>query len=180
MVIATQNPVEMEGTYELPEAQKDRFMLKYTMELLDFDEEVAVLDRFDEAPELGPNDIEQVVALEDLLDAREMVRDVYVADAVKEFVVRVVTATRESSDVAHGGSTRASLALLNGGKARAAIHGRDFVTPEDVLALAEPTLQHRLLLTTDADVSGRGVTEVLDAAVESVAVPEMKATEPTV
>lgn len=180
MVIATQNPVEMEGTYELPEAQKDRFMLKYTMDLLDFDDEVSVLDRFDKSPELGPGNIEQVVSAEELLDARETVRNVYVVDEVKEFIVRVVAATRESADVAHGGSTRASLALLNGGKARAAIQGRDFVTPEDVLALVEPTLQHRLLLTTDADVSGRSVTEVLDAAIESVAVPELEAAELTV
>jgi MoxR-like ATPase len=180
MVVATQNPIEMEGTYELPEAQKDRFMLKYTMELLDFDDEKAVLDRFDDAPELSPADVEQVVSAAEILEARDAVQDVHVTDEVKEFLLGLVQATRESPSIAHGASTRASLALMNASKAQAAIRGRDFVTPDDVLDLAGPALQHRLLLTTDADVNGTTVADALDQAVSSVPTPEVDPASPPV
>jgi MoxR-like ATPase len=175
LVVATQNPIEMEGTYELPEAQKDRFTLKYEMELLTPDRERDVLDRFDDDPELGPSDIEQTVSVEELIDARTTVDEVHVDGAVKQYLLDVITATRESEDIEHGASTRASLALMNASKARAAIHGREYVTPEDLLELSTPTLRHRLLLTTDAEVSGRSVLSVLEDIVSSVPVPEVEA-----
>jgi MoxR-like ATPase len=178
IVVATQNPIEMEGTYELPEAQKDRFMLKYEMDLLDADLERAVIDRFDTAPELGPGDVEQVVTLGKVMEAREAVANVYVSDTVKDFLLEIIRASRESPDVSHGASTRATLALLNASKARAAIHGRDYVVPADVVELARPALQHRLILTTDADVSGRSASTVLEEFVDSVPVPEVEAAQP--
>jgi len=173
MVIATQNPIEMEGVYELPEAQRDRFQFRYRMDLLDRQDERRVVDRFDGQPGLGPDEIEQVVTLDELQQAQRAVDEVYVADVVKDFLIDIVAATRASEEMAHGASTRATLMLLRGTKARAAIHGRDYVIPDDVLALAEPALAHRLVLDTEADLSGRTTEGVLTDIIASVDVPEV-------
>jgi MoxR-like ATPase len=173
MVIATQNPIEMEGVYELPEAQRDRFQFRYQMDLLDRQDERRVVDRFDGQPGLGPDEIEQVVTLDELQQAQRAVDEVYVAGVVKDFLIDIVAATRASEEMAHGASTRATLMLLRGTKARAAIHGRDYVIPDDVLALAEPALAHRLVLDTEADLSGRTTEGVLTDIVASVDVPEV-------
>ena len=173
MVIATQNPIEMEGVYELPEAQRDRFQFRYRMDLLDRQDERRVVDRFDGQPGLGPDEIEQVVTLDELQQAQRAVDEVYVAGVVKDFLIDIVAATRASEEMAHGASTRATLMLLRGTKARAAIHGRDYVIPDDVLALAEPALAHRLVLDTEADLSGRTTEGVLTDIIASVDVPEV-------
>ena len=173
MVIATQNPIEMEGVYELPEAQRDRFQFRYRMDLLDRQDERRVVDRFDDHPGLGPDEIEQVITPDELQEAQRAVDEVYVADVVKDFLIDIVAATRASEEMAHGASTRATLMLLRGTKARAAIHGRDYVIPDDVLALAEPALAHRLVLDTEADLSGRTTEGVLTDIIASVDVPEV-------
>jgi MoxR-like ATPase len=178
MLIATQNPIEMEGVYELPEAQRDRFQFRYRMDLLDREDERRVVDRFDESPDLGPADLEQVVTPEELDAAQQVVDDVYVAGRVKEYLIDVVLATRRSEEVAHGASTRATLMLLRGAKAYAAIRGRDYVIPDDVIALVEPALAHRLVLDTEADIAGRMPEEVLEDAVESVDLPEAEFDDP--
>jgi MoxR-like ATPase len=170
-VIATQNPIEFEGTFTLPEAQRDRFQFKLTVDLPTRENESAILDRFDSDPDLGPDSVEQVVTPEDLRDARETVTDVHVARPVKEYILDLVGATRESPDVAHGASPRASLAFLNTGKAQAAIEGREYVIPDDVKALAEPILAHRLVLSTDAELSDVGPRQVVRDVVDSVAPP---------
>jgi MoxR-like ATPase len=175
LVIATQNPIEMEGTFTLPEAQRDRFQFKLTVDLPDRADEHEVLDRFDATPALGPDAVQQVVEPADLVSAREAVADVYVADAVKEYVLDLVAATRESPDVEHGASPRASLAFLNAGKARAAIRGREYVIPDDVKALAVPILVHRLVLSTDAELSDVSAAEVVASVVESVPPPSSEA-----
>lgn len=172
IVVATQNPIEMEGVYELPEAQRDRFQFRYTMGLPDKTNERRVVDRFDTNPDLGIEAVEQVVTLEELFAAQETVADVYVSDAVKGYLIDVVDATRSSEDIEHGASTRATLMLLRGAKARAAIQGREYVIPDDVLVLAEPALAHRLVLSTGADLSGRSAGEVLAEVVSSVDLPE--------
>ncbi|MDS0295312.1 AAA family ATPase [Halogeometricum luteum] len=174
MVVATQNPIEMEGTYELPEAQRDRFQLKYQMDLLDREDEREFLDRFHDTPGLGPDTVEQVVSVDDLIDAREAVTKVFVSDAVREFLLDIVTATRSSPDIEHGASTRASLSLLTASKARAAIHGRNYVLPDDVLTLVEPALTHRLVLSADAQLSDRSVDEIIGEILEEVDTPEAK------
>lgn len=179
IVVATQNPIEMEGTYELPEAQKDRFMLKYEIELLPADLEKQVLDRFDSDPELSSADIDQVITEEQLTNAREDVREVHISDTVKQYLLNVVHATRDADNVAHGASTRASLALMNASKAYAAIHGRDYVTPEDVLDLAVTVLQHRLVLTTEAEMSEQPVSSILEELISSVPVPEAEPPDAT-
>lgn len=171
MLIATQNPIEMEGTFELPEAQRDRFQLKLTAALPDRQGGREMLDRFDTDPELGPEDIEQVVSTEELLAARQVVSNVYVDAKIKEYILDIVEATRTNPNVEHGASPRAALAFLNTAKARAAINGREYVIPDDVKTLAESVLVHRLVLNADASLSDVSVTEVLDEVKESVEPP---------
>ncbi|WP_101297057.1 AAA family ATPase [Halegenticoccus soli] len=172
MVIATQNPIEMEGTFELPEAQRDRFQFKLTVDLPTFDEEHELLNRFDANPNLGPDDVTQMVHPEDVLQARQAVTRVHVDEKVKEYILDVVAATRESPAVEYGASPRATLAFLNAGKARAAIRGREYVIPDDVKSLAEKILAHRLVLTADAELSGQSVSEVVAEVVDGIEPPE--------
>jgi MoxR-like ATPase len=172
LLVATQNPIEMEGTFVLPEAQRDRFQLKLTMDIPERATERRLLDRYDDDPRLADRTISRVVSPEDLLDARETVTDVHVAPEVKEYILDVVAATRTHSSVEHGASPRASIAFLKTGKARAAINGRDYVIPDDVKALAEPVLLHRLLLNADAEIGGVDSSEVVAEVIESVETPD--------
>ena len=173
MVVATQNPIEMEGVFELPEAQRDRFQLKLTIDLPDRADEREILERFDADPSLGPTDVSQVVDVDALLAARKRVRDVHVAAPVKEYVLDVVVATRDHPDVVHGASPRATLAFLDAGKARAAIRGRGYAIPDDVKALARSILVHRLVLSTDAELSDVRPADVVEDVLEAVEPPGM-------
>lgn len=171
LLVATQNPIEMEGTFTLPEAQRDRFQQKLTMGLPERGAERALLDRFDGEPSLGPDTVEQVVTAEDILAARRAVADVHVASEVKEYVLELVAGTRTHGSVEHGASPRASLAFLRGGKARAAIHDREYVIPDDIKALAGSILEHRLVLSTDAEISGVNAGSVIEEVLEDVSPP---------
>ena len=176
LVVATQNPIEMQGVFDLPEAQRDRFRLKLSMDLPERDVERAILDRFDADPTLGPGAVEPVIAADDLLAARSAVEAVHVAPAVKEYTLDLVRASRDHPDVAHGASPRASLSFLDAGKARAAIRGRSYVVPDDVKTLADAVLCHRLVLSTEADLDGVVADDVVADLVASVAPPESDAT----
>lgn len=178
MVIATQNPIEMEGTFELPEAQRDRFQFKLTVDMPDRDEERELLTRFDGDPELGPEDVSQVVDEAEILAARETVADVYVDDSVKEYILDLSAATRDSAEVEYGASPRATLAFLNASKARAAIQGRDYVIPDDVKELARPILRHRLVMETDAELSDVTPDDIVDDVLNSVVPPGGEASPP--
>ncbi|OAQ54156.1 hypothetical protein HTG_01085 [Natrinema mahii] len=171
MVVATQNPIESEGVFQLPEAQRDRFQFKLTLDLPSRSDERELLDRFDENPDLGPEEVDQVVDPEQFGAARETVQTVHVAPAVKEYALDLVAATRDHADVAHGASPRATLAFLNGAKARAAIHGRDYAIPDDVKSMAEPVLRHRLVLNTDADLSDVDPAAVVADIVDAIEPP---------
>ncbi|PSQ46443.1 magnesium chelatase [Halobacteriales archaeon SW_7_65_23] len=175
IVIATQNPIEMEGTFTLPEAQRDRFQLKLTIDLPERAEEGKLLDRFDDESDLGPRSVERVVTEEELLDARDAVADVYVDDRIKEYIIDVVEATRGRSDVEYGASPRASLAFLDTTKARAAIRGREYVIPDDVKALAEPILAHRIVRSTEAELSDVSHTDIVADVLDSVEPPSAEA-----
>ncbi len=175
MVIATQNPLEFEGVFELPEAQTDRFTLKSVMEIPDRDLEGELLDRFQQDPQLGPETVEQVVETRAILAAREDVADVHVAPPVRDYLQDLVTATRDHPDVAHGASPRATIALQNAAKAKAAIDGRAYVVPSDLKDLAGPVLEHRLVLTTDSDLSGVTPEEVIEEILSSVEPPSAEA-----
>ena len=171
MVIATQNPIEMEGTYELPEAQRDRFQFKLTVDLPDENEETELVNRFDDRPHLSPSDVPQVVSRDDVLDAREAIEDVYIDERIREYFINIVRATRERDTVEHGASPRATLAFLNAGKVNAALQGREYVVPDDVKELATPVLSHRLVLSADAELSNITAEDVIENVLESVPSP---------
>ncbi|GAB3411361.1 MoxR family ATPase [Haloparvum alkalitolerans] len=171
LVVATQNPLEMEGVFELPEAQRDRFQLKYVVDVPERDNERAILDRFDADPDLDAAAISSVVDAADIQAARDAVQGIHVAAPIKEYVLDIVAATRSSSALQHGGSPRASLAFLSASKARAAIHGREYVIPDDVKALALPVLRHRVIRSTDAELADRAVDDIVTELVDSVTPP---------
>jgi MoxR-like ATPase len=174
MLIATQNPIEMDGTFELPEAQRDRFQLKVRVTILDRDDERALLTQFDDRPDASSADISAVVTKDEIEAVRETVADVHVSEPITEYILDTLTALRKSTDIVHGGSPRASIALMNASKARAAIHGRDYVIPDDIKTLAQPVLAHRLVLSTAAELSDLTPTDVVDRIVANVEPPSDK------
>ena len=159
LVLATQNPIEYEGTFPLPEAQLDRFLMRVRLGYPNQDDEVAILDAQQFVHPLTK--IEQVVGVEALVTAQEKLKEVYVDPLVKRYIVDIITQTRRHPDIYLGASPRGSLALYRTGQARAAMQGRDYVLPDDVKALATPTLAHRLIVSPSArlrDVTGETVT----------------------
>ena len=175
MVIATQNPIEMEGTFELPAAQRDRFQFKLLVDIPNRADEFEMVDRFDTDPELSPERVNQVVSVADLLSARTAVREIYADASIKEYILDIMAATRNHADIDHGGSPRATLTFLRATKARAAIDRREYVIPDDVKALAEPVLSHRLLLNAESELSGLTSAEVVADVIDLVAPPGSEA-----
>jgi len=168
LVFATQNPIEYEGTFPLPEAQLDRFFLRLQLGYPGPLEEVRILDA---QRVVHPVDtLEQVMSEEDLLEAQTIARDVHLAEGVKTYVVSVVSATRSHPDVYLGASPRGSLALARAAQAYAAIRGRDYVIPDDVKALAVPALAHRLILQPQARLKDLAATTVVAEVLASVPV----------
>lgn len=169
MVIATQNPAEMEGTYPLPEAQRDRFMARITMGYPDADSEMAML------ADHGSNDpLADISPVADATDVQAMidaVRGVHVSHAVQRYVVDLVHATRRDPRVRLGASPRASLHLVRAARAQAALAQRDYVLPDDVQRLAEPVLAHRLITSTDAQVSRIDSAQIISSLLQTVPVP---------
>jgi MoxR-like ATPase len=174
-VFATQNPVEYEGTYPLPEAQKDRFMLKITMSTPGRADELELAQRMlgSNSPEeaLAGGAVEAVISAEDLAQLRRALEGVTVRDELVSYVVDVVRATRENDSVLVGAGPRATQALLLASRASAALNGRDFVTPDDVKGLSEPVLGHRIVLRPEYEIEGTTIAEVVEKILEQVAVP---------
>lgn len=169
LVMATQNPVELEGTFPLPEAQVDRFLLRIAIGYPDEDEENAILERFrltDPLPELG-----SVTTPEEVTRLQEERRQVKVVDSVRNYIVSVARATREHSEVELGASPRATLALYQAAQAWAAIDNRDYVLPDDVKYLAPHVLTHRLIISPQAQLRGRKMEELVADIVAGVPVP---------
>ncbi len=171
LVIATQNPIEMEGVFSLPEAQRDRFQLKVTVGTPERDDERAILDRFDENPGLGPGDIRPVVNTQTLMQCRETVADVYVAAPVKEYALDLVAETRAHEAIEHGASPRATISFLDAGKGLAAIDGRGYVIPDDLKTLARQVLAHRLVLDADANLRDVDPIDIVDDVIDRVKPP---------
>jgi len=169
MVIATQNPVEMEGTYALPEAQRDRFMARVSVGYPVPAAEIAMLASHTRANPL--DDLEPVTDAAEIRKLIGIVGQVHVSDAVQRYAVGLTSATRGHADLTLGASPRATLHLTRAAKARAALAGRDFVLPDDVSALATPVLAHRLLPTVEATMNGRTTTTILDAILAAIPVP---------
>lgn len=153
MILATQNPVEYEGTFPLPEAQLDRFLIKANLGYPTYEEEIAMLERLESKHPIS--DIDQVIDLNDLSLLQKKVREVHINDAVKNYIVLIVQATRNHSDILLGASPRGSLALMKTSKALAAISGRDYVIPDDVKAMAPFVLSHRITLNPEAYYKGK-------------------------
>jgi MoxR-like ATPase len=172
MVIATQNPIEMEGTYALPEAQRDRFMARVSMGYPVEAAEIAMLDSHTRANPL--DDLEPVTDAAEIRKLIGIVGDVYVSDAVQRYAVAVATATRRSPELMLGASPRATLHLVRAAKAAAAIAGRDYVIPDDVQDLVVQVLAHRLLPTVEASMSGRTPEAALRQIVAGVPMPESR------
>jgi MoxR-like ATPase len=172
MVIATQNPIEMEGTYPLPEAQRDRFTARISMGYPSAEAELAMLDSHGSSSPLDT--LEPVARAEDISELITAVRTVHVAEALKQYVIRLVAATRASPELRLGASPRATLHLLRAGRARAALDGRDFVIPDDMQALALPVLAHRLLPSAEAVVTRQPPEQVLAAIVDRVPLPQLR------
>jgi MoxR-like ATPase len=170
MVIATQNPIEMEGTYALPEAQRDRFMARVSVGYPVEAAEIAMLDAHTGRRPL--DDLEPVTDAAEIRKLISIVGQVHVSQPVQRYAVALTTTTRRSGELTLGASPRATLHLVRAAKARAAMHGRDYVLPDDVTSLARSVLAHRLLPSVEAAMSGRSTTAILDAVVASVAVPE--------
>ncbi|WP_203567003.1 AAA family ATPase [Aestuariimicrobium ganziense] len=172
MVIATQNPIEMEGTYPLPEAQRDRFLARIQM---GYPTKASELDMLDSHGARDPlRQLEPVTDADEVIRLIEIVKQVYVAPAVKDYIVSVIGATRDNPDLRLGASPRASLHLLRGVRAFAALSGRDYAIPDDVKRLAGPVLGHRVLPSTASQLDGRSVDEIVDAAVTSVEIPDRR------
>ena len=174
-VFATQNPIEYEGTYPLPEAQKDRFMLKITMDLPGKDAELKLAQRMlgKDAPEntLASGAVQQIITPEVLTKLRMALEGILVKEDLVSYVVDIVRKTRTHASVLVGAGPRATQALLLSSRAFATINGRDFVTPDDIKAMAHPVLEHRLILRPEYEIEGLTIREVIESILKDIAVP---------
>ena len=174
-VFATQNPIEYEGTYPLPEAQKDRFMLKISMAAPGRDEEFTLAQRTlgPESPEatLASGAVKAVIGAEDLAALRDQLRHITLREELVGYVVDIIRATRQHESVLVGAGPRATQALLLAGRAHAALKMRDFVTPDDIKTMAVPVLEHRLILRPEFEIEGLSISEVIQSILQQVAVP---------
>ena len=172
MVVATQNPIEMEGTYNLPEAQLDRFMIRLKMGYPEMEEEAFILHRFKEDfYGSGIGEVRQCLKKEEILGLRSQVQKIFISDELVGYIAAIVTATRQNKNLILGASPRASLGLLRMAKAVAGMSGRDYVIPEDVQDVVHAVLCHRLLLDPERELSGVTADLVLNEIIQSVPVP---------
>ena len=174
-VFATQNPIEYEGTYPLPEAQKDRFMLKISMDCPNRDDELLLAERMlgDDSPEqrLAGGQVDTIVSADQLSEFRHTLNQITVRRELIEYLVDIVRATRNHETVLVGASPRATQALLQAGRAHAAIADRDFVSPDDIKSLAPAVLGHRLILRPEYEIEGHTIAESIDSILQEVTVP---------
>jgi MoxR-like ATPase len=172
LVIATQNPVEYEGTYRLPEAQLDRFMFKLVMDYPEEDAEIRMLEESMKRNHLpADHDIKAVTNIENILKARKLITSVIVDEKILKYITGIMRKTRRNPAIYLGASPRASLMLMFAAKAFAAINGRDFVTPEDVKEVSLPVLRHRLMLTPEKEMEGVTADDILKQIVNSEEIP---------
>jgi MoxR-like ATPase len=170
MVIATQNPIEMEGTYPLPEAQRDRFMARVSMGYPVARSELAMLDSHSAANPL--DDLDPVTDAAEIAKLVDTVRTVYVSEPVKRYAIDITSATRRSPELRLGASPRATLHLVRAARAHAALNGRDYVIPDDLQLLAVPVLAHRLITGLEAQMAGRVPDQVIASLLRTLPVPE--------
>jgi MoxR-like ATPase len=172
MVLATQNPIEQEGTYRLPEAQLDRFLFKVLVPYPSEAEEMEILTQFHQMGNTNVlTAIEPVLKAEQLVSLRKQVKNIVIEEKLLQFIAKLVHLTRNHKSIYLGGSPRASLAIMNASKAYAAINGRDFVTPEDILQVIPPVLRHRIILSPDKEMEGVSEDAVIRQIIQTMDIP---------
>lgn len=171
-VMATQNPIEQEGTYKLPEAQLDRFLVRVILDYPKLEEEKAILRRFQNDFQMSlRNTVKAVFKAEDIRTCRDLVQQVYIKEELLDYIAAIIHHTRNNGDLFLGASPRASLAVMKMSKAFAAINGRDFVTPDDIRHVAYPVLNHRIILTPEREMEGYSTRDVINDIVSKIEVP---------
>ncbi len=172
MVLATQNPIEQEGTYQLPEAQLDRFLFKINMDYPSKDEEVAILIKHKQNNKLtNLESVNKILSPEQITEYRNLTGQVYIEENLLNYISEIVHHTRNNKSLFLGASPRASLAIMNTSRALAAVRGRDFVKPEDIKEMTEPVLNHRIILSPEKEMEGVTIQKVIQQIVEKVEVP---------
>lgn len=172
LVMATQNPIEQEGTYRLPEAQLDRFLFKITVDYPNLEEEIAIIQKEHTLQDKGKLDtIVSILSANKIVEYQSVVKQILIEPHLLEYIAKVVVNTRENAFLYLGASPRASIALLNAAKGFAAIRGRDFVTPEDIKDAAVPVLRHRVIVTPEREMEGITSEEIIKQIIESVEIP---------
>ncbi|MCH2022053.1 MAG: MoxR family ATPase [Saprospiraceae bacterium] len=172
MVIATQNPIEQEGTYKLPEAQLDRFLFRVQLDYPTMDEEQEILRRFrNDFTKRQVADVRAVLSPKEVKECQEIVEKIHVKDELLDYIAAITLNTRNNGDLFLGASPRASLSIMQASKAVAAINGRDFVTPDDIQYVAFPVLNHRIILTPEREMEGMDVKDVIKDIISKVEVP---------
>lgn len=172
MVLATQNPIEQEGTYKLPEAQQDRFLFRIKMDYPNLTEEIEIIKKFESDFESKVSiNVEKVINLHEIEECKKIVQKVYIKDELIEYVAKIIVHTRQTKDFFLGASPRASLAIVKTSKALAAMQGRDFVTPDDIKYAAFPVLNHRVILAPDKEMEGFEIKDILKEIFQNIEVP---------
>jgi MoxR-like ATPase len=172
IVVATQNPIEHEGTYRLPEAQLDRFLFKIEVDYPNLEEETAIIrGHHQRKGSIPSNEVNPVLTAEQIKTYRNVVQQIHLEENIIHYISQIIHETRNNASLFLGASPRASLAILNSAKAYAAINGRDFVTPEDIKFVALPVLRHRIMLTPDKEMEGITADEIVKQIVDKIEVP---------
>ena len=172
MVLATQNPIEQEGTYRLPEAQLDRFLFKIEVKYPTLEEETAILlNQHQQKLDDELKEVKAVLSIEQIKACRALIKALHVEPKLIEYVAKIVHETRNNKSLYLGASPRASLAMVNSAKAIAAMQGRDFVTPEDIIRVAAPVLAHRIMLTPDKEMEGLTASDIVAQIIQKIEVP---------
>jgi MoxR-like ATPase len=172
LIFATQNPIEQEGTYRLPEAQMDRFLFKINVDYPKLEDEIEILQQEHVSTDRTKlKDVQAILSSEDILELQQVTRGVIVEDKLIEYIAKIIVQTRENNSIYIGASPRASISLLNASKAFALISGRDFVTPEDIKEIAFSVLNHRITITPEKEMEGIQLSSILTQIIDSIEVP---------
>jgi MoxR-like ATPase len=172
LVIATQNPIEQEGTYRLPEAQLDRFLFRLKLSYPSLAQEIEILKKFrNDFSSRILESVQPVISKQDLKDCQELIEKIHIKDDILEYIAKLIDSTRNNGDLVLGASPRASLAIMRAAKAIAAMSGRDFVTPDDVKYVAHPVLNHRIMLTAEREMEGIETEDVIKEITERLEIP---------
>ena len=172
MVLATQNPIEQEGTYKLPEAQLDRFLFRIILEYPALEEERQILYRFkDDFKKRQLSEVQAVLNAQEIKECQDIIEKIYIKNELLDYIAEIIHNTRSHADLFLGASPRASLAIMQTSKAYAAMNGRDFVTPDDIRFVATPVLNHRIILTPEREMEGLQIEDVIEEIIAGIEVP---------